>query len=96
LALKPKEEYILMPGVKFPSSICIIEIIAKEAVENTNLDHLFFINLGIIRKMSLKSTHYKKSLLVAPKYDWHPKKPKSTFFKHCGFKGAGASHIDDK
>jgi hypothetical protein len=27
--------------------------------------------------------------------DWHPKKKKSTFFKHW-FQGAGASHIDDK
>jgi hypothetical protein len=34
--LKPKEEYILMPGAKFPVDNFSIEIIAKEAVENTN------------------------------------------------------------
>jgi hypothetical protein len=73
-----------------------IEIIAKEAVENTNLDHLFFINLGGYKENEFEEYHYK-ILTVAQSMGLASKKAKkSTFFKHCGFKGAGASHIDDK
>jgi hypothetical protein len=73
-----------------------IEIIAKEAVKNTNLDHLFFINLGGYKENEFEEYHYK-ILTVAQSMGLASKKAKkSTFFKHCGFKGAGASHIDDK
>lgn len=73
-----------------------IEIIAKEAVENTNLDHLFFINLGGYKENEFEEYHYK-ILTVAQSMGLASKKAKkSTFYKHCGFKGTGASHIDDK
>jgi hypothetical protein len=73
-----------------------IEIIAKEAVEKANLDHLFFINLGGYKENEFEEYHYK-ILTVAQSMGLASKKAKkSTFFKHCGFKGAGASHIDDK
>jgi hypothetical protein len=73
-----------------------IEIIAKEAFENTSLDHLFFINLGGYKENEFEEYHYK-ILTVAQSLGLASKKAKkSTFFKHCGFKGTGASHIDDK
>lgn len=73
-----------------------IEITSKEAVENANLDHLFFINLGGYKENEFEEYHYK-ILTVAQSMGLASKKSKkSTFFKHCGFEGAAASHIDDK
>lgn len=73
-----------------------IEIITKESVENTNLDHLFFINLGGYKENEFEEYHYKM-LTVATSLGLASKKSrKTTFYKHCGFKGAGVSHIDDK
>jgi len=73
-----------------------IEIVAKAAVENTNSDHLFFINLGGYKENEFEEYHYK-ILTVAGSMGLASKKAKkSAFYKHCGFKGAGASHIDDK
>jgi hypothetical protein len=49
-----------MPGAKFAVvDNFSIEIIAKEAVENTNLDHLFFINLGGYKENEFEEYHYK-------------------------------------
>jgi hypothetical protein len=74
----------------------LIEIIAKEAVENADLNHLFFINLGGYKENEFEEYHYK-ILTVAQSMGLASKKAKkSTFYKHCGFKGAGVSHIDDK
>ena len=73
-----------------------IEIITKKTAENTNLDHLFFINLGGYKENEFEEYHYKL-LTVATSLGLASKKSrKTTFYKHCGFKGAGASHIDDK
>jgi hypothetical protein len=44
--------------------------------------------------MNLKSTIIKSSPLHKV-WDWHPKE-EEYFLQHCGFKGAGVSHIDDK
>jgi hypothetical protein len=73
-----------------------IEITAKEAFEDDSLDHLFFINLGGYKENEFEEYHYK-ILTVAQSMGLASKKAKkSSFFKHCGFKGTGASHIDDK
>ena len=72
-----------------------IEIIAKDSALNATSDHLFFINLGGYKENEFEEYHYKiltveESMGLASK-----KARKSTFYKHCGFKGA-PSHIDDK
>lgn len=72
-----------------------IEISTKEVVETTAPEKLFFINLGGYKENEFEEYHYKilsvaKSLGLASK-----NAKKTTFYKHCGFKGA-TSHIDDK
>ena len=73
-----------------------IEIITKtEEEEVATADKLFFINLGGYKENEFEEYHYK-TLAVAKKMSLASKKSKaSTFYKHCGFKGA-ESHIDDK
>jgi hypothetical protein len=73
----------------------LIEIIAKEAVENADLNHLFFINLGGYKENEFEEYHYK-ILTVAQSMGLASKRPRRVLYKHCGFKGAGVSHIDDK
>ena len=72
-----------------------VEIAAKEEQSSTHFDKLFFINLGGYKENEFEEYHYKiltvaKSLGLASK-----RAKKTTFYKHCGFKGA-ASHIDEK
>jgi hypothetical protein len=72
-----------------------IEIIAKDSALNSSSDNLFFINLGGYKENEFEEYHYK-ILTVAESMGLASKKArKSTFYKHCGFKGA-PSHIDDK
>lgn len=72
-----------------------IEIIAKKAIENSDPDNLFFINLGGYKVNEFEEYHYKM-LTVAKNIGIASKNAKATtFYKHCGFKGA-TSHIDDK
>jgi hypothetical protein len=71
----------------------LIEIIAKEA-ENADLNHFFFINLGGYKENEFEEYHYK--ILTVAQSMGLASKRRSTFYKHCGFKGAGVSHIDDK
>lgn len=71
------------------------EIIAKKAIENSDPDNLFFINLGGYKVNEFEEYHYKM-LTVAKNIGIASKNAKATtFYKHCGFKGA-TSHIDDK
>jgi Domain of Unknown Function (DUF1543) len=71
-----------------------IEVILKD--ENSVQDNqLFFINLGGYKENEFEEFHYK-ILSVAETLGEASKKAKeTTFYKHCGFKGA-TSHIDDK
>ena len=71
-----------------------IEIVSKS--ENSQLaNQLFFINLGGYKEGEFEEFHYK-ILSVASTLGEATKKSKETsFYKHCGFKGA-TSHIDDK
>lgn len=72
-----------------------IEISTKEKIENSSTEKLFFINLGGYKENEFEEYHYK-ILTVAESMGLASKKArKSTFYKHCGFKGA-PSHIDEK
>jgi hypothetical protein len=82
-----------MPGAKLLQSITFNRNYSQKAVEKANLDHLFFINLAVIRKMSLKSTIIKSSCCQSMEL---ASKKQSTSSNIAVFKGAGASHIDDK
>lgn len=62
---------------------------------SNNIAELFFINLGGYKPNEFEEYHYK-ILAVAETIGIASKKSKeTTFYKHCGFKGA-TSHIDDK
>jgi hypothetical protein len=71
-----------------------IEVVSKtESLGQEN--QLFFINLGGYKENEFEEFHYK-ILAVAQTLGEASKKAKETsFYKHCGFKGA-TSHIDDK
>lgn len=71
-----------------------IDIISKGNDKKNDIN-LFFINLGGYKEGEFEEYHYKilavgKTLAEASK-----KAKATTFYKHCGFKGA-TSHIDDK
>jgi Domain of Unknown Function (DUF1543) len=71
-----------------------IEIIPKIEISASD-DKLFFINLGGYKPNEFEEFHYKM-LAVGQEISQAVKKSKeTTFYKHCGFKGA-ISHIDDK
>jgi hypothetical protein len=72
-----------------------IEICSRE--ENVpNENNLFFINLGGYKENEFEEYHYKVLTVAKSKAEAIKKSKKTTFFKHCGFGVAGASHIDDK
>lgn len=72
-----------------------IEVVAKKAPLESAQDHLFFINLGGYKENEFEEYHYKM-LTIAENLSIASKNAKTTtFYKHCGFKGA-TSHIDDK
>ena len=72
-----------------------IEIVERNAMQIPVSDNLFFINLGGYKENEFEEYHYKM-LTVAENLGIASKNAKTTtFYKHCGFKGA-TSHIDDK
>lgn len=71
-----------------------IEIVSrKEEIQNT--EKLFFINLGGYKENEFEEYHYKVVTVAKNKTEAIKKSKQTTFYKHCGFKGA-TSHIDDK
>ena len=71
-----------------------IEIVSKEK----NLEQeeqLFFLNLGGYKEGEFEEYHYKVLVVAKTKAEAIKKAKQTTFYKHCGFKGA-ESHIDDK
>ncbi|MQP23573.1 DUF1543 domain-containing protein [Flavobacterium sp. LMO8] len=71
-----------------------IKVVSKE--ENLNQDEqLFFLNLGGYKEGEFEEYHYKVLVVAKTKAEAIKKAKQTTFFKHCGFKGA-ESHIDDK
>ena len=72
-----------------------IEIVLNKATSESVLENLFFINLGGYKENEFEEYHYK-ILTIAENLSSASKNAKATtFYKHCGFKGA-TSHIDDK
>lgn len=72
-----------------------IEVILKKSTSKPTLENLFFINLGGYKENEFEEYHYK-ILTITENLGSASKKAKATtFYKHCGFKGA-TSHIDDK
>lgn len=71
-----------------------IEVVPNESLEPMS-EQLFFLNLGGYKENEMEEYHYKM-LAVSTTMATAIKKAKATsFYKHCGFKGA-TSHIDDK
>ena len=71
-----------------------IEVIAKED-ELVSENQLFFINLGGYKENEFEEFHYKMLAIGNQMSDAVKKSKETTFYKHCGFKGA-TSHVDDK
>ena len=72
-----------------------VEVVDRCEEIATN-EKLFFINLGGYKKNEFEEYHYKVLTVAKNKAAAIKNSKKTTFFKHCGFEGAGASHIDDK
>ena len=71
-----------------------IEILDKGTSAPTQ-ENLFFINLGGYKENEFEEYHYKVLAVGATLAEASKKAKATTFYKHCGFKGA-TSHIDDK
>lgn len=71
-----------------------IEVVSKtEKIEQE--EQLFFLNLGGYKEGEFEEYHYKMLVVAKTKAEAIKKAKQTTFYKHCGFKGA-TSHIDDK
>lgn len=71
-----------------------IEVCSKKE-RLTNQEKLFFINLGGYKENEFEEYHYKVLTVAKNKAEAIKKAKQTSFYKHCGFKGA-TSHIDDK
>lgn len=71
-----------------------IEVVSKTE-KMAQEEQLFFLNLGGYKKGEFEEYHYKVLVVAKTKAEAIKKAKQTTFYKHCGFKGA-ASHIDDK
>lgn len=71
-----------------------IEVVSKSKVTEQELN-LFFINLGGYKENEFEEFHYKIVTIANTLGEASKKSKETSFYKHCGFKGA-TSHIDDK
>lgn len=71
-----------------------IEVVSKET-PLTQEEQLFYLNLGGYKEGEFEEYHYKVIVVAKTKAVAIKKTKQTTFYKHCGFKGA-ESHIDDK
>ena len=71
-----------------------IEIVLKSD-ESASENQLYFINLGGYKENEFEEFHYKILAVGKEISDAVKKSKQTTFYKHCGFKGA-TSHVDDK
>jgi hypothetical protein len=79
--------------VTFVDGFSIEVLDRNEKINNT--EKLFFINLGGYKENEFEEYHYKVLAVAQNKAEAIKKSKQTTFYKHCGFKGA-TSHIDDK
>ncbi|WP_225874655.1 hypothetical protein [Pedobacter hiemivivus] len=70
-------------------------MVPKGDVVETNVNKLFFINLGGYKPGEFDELHYKMLLVADTMADASRLAKETTFYKHTGFEGA-VSHIDDK
>lgn len=73
----------------------LIEVVEK-CIPIKNNENLFFINLGGYKENEFEEYHYKVLTVAKNKATAIKNSKKTAFFKHCGFEGNGASHIDEK
>ena len=71
-----------------------IEVVSKNE-KTTQEEQVFFLNLGGYKEGEFEEYHYKIVTVAKTKAEAIKKTKQTTFYKHCGFKGA-ESHIDDK
>jgi hypothetical protein len=71
-----------------------VSIAYKETAEASDAK-LFFINLGGYKPNEFDEFHYKIIVAATDKATAIQQAKQTTFYKHCGFKGA-PSHVDDK
>ncbi len=71
-----------------------IEIVARQE-KILNNEKLFFLNLGGYKENEFEEYHYKVLTIAQNKAEAIKNAKATSFYKHCGFKGA-TSHIDDK
>lgn len=71
-----------------------IEICSRKEI-SSHQEKLFFINLGGYKENEFEEYHYKVLTVAKNKVEAIKIAKQTTFYKHCGFKGA-TSHIDDK
>lgn len=72
-----------------------VEVIEKCNENKTDLNRLFFMNLGGYKIDEFEELHYKMLVVSDQKALAIKEAKESAFYKHTGFKGA-TSHIDDK
>jgi hypothetical protein len=71
-----------------------IEVVSKSEIAEQE-SNLFFINLGGYKENEFEEFHYKIVTVANTLGEASKKSKETSFYKHCGFKGA-TSHIDDK
>ena len=71
-----------------------IDVISKDE-KLSQEEQLFFLNLGGYKEGEFEEYHYKVLVVAKTKAEAIKKAKQTSFYKHCGFKGA-TSHIDDK
>lgn len=72
-----------------------LKVVPMANVVETNLNKLFFINLGGYKQGEFDELHYKMLLVADSMAEASRLAKETTFYKHTGFEGA-VSHIDDK
>ena len=72
-----------------------VEVVPREAGQNSSPVKLFFINLGGYKQNEFEEFHYKMVIAAAGKAEAIGIAKQTAFFRHTGFEGAN-SHVDDK
>ncbi|MFD0940085.1 DUF1543 domain-containing protein [Pedobacter boryungensis] len=72
-----------------------VTVVNKSEELKTDLNSLFFLNLGGYKKDEFDELHYKILVVSDQKALAIKEAKKTSFYKHMGYKGA-TSHIDDK
>lgn len=72
-----------------------VEVVTKSDENQSDLNCLFFLNLGGYKKGEFEELHYKMLVVSNQKALAINEAKETAFYKHTGFNGA-VSHIDDK